>query len=126
MSISAEAYAETASGQPSAMWMHLAAEFMLQAVLEGYSLQPESLHYMIDDAFLWGAVSGSRQDPTEIDKLTSLFVDEESGREHREWTKVRNEYQAEVRIVVSHFNSSISKLVSAGACNVSQQANRSI
>ncbi|GAM87504.1 hypothetical protein ANO11243_055290 [Dothideomycetidae sp. 11243] len=99
-----------ADGNPSSYWMNLAAEFMLQAVLEALAFvqntsdADDKLGSIIREAFSWGR-SENFQDPRD-----DLFWDFDNGIELKEWITVRSEYLSETTPksgmdLIKHLNS---------------------
>lgn len=86
-----------ATENPSKYWMHLAAEFMLQAVLElgtwPNHQDESSLSAIARSAFQWRCASQAESEGVS----GSLFWNFDADRENEEWLDVRREYLLEVR-----------------------------
>lgn len=78
--------------QMTRAWMHLAAEFMLQAALEGLLVRGGGVEY-VREAFSWGWVpDGAAGAEGSVGQgVANLFWDEKTGREIAEWGEVREE-----------------------------------
>ncbi|KAK5145535.1 hypothetical protein LTR04_001278 [Oleoguttula sp. CCFEE 6159] len=76
-------------------WMALAAESMLQAVLEQYLVYGASGTAPLDEAFAWGLNRGVTEESDDEEQLVNtMFQDEEDPeREVEGWKEVREEYR---------------------------------
>ena len=80
--------------------MHLAAEFMLQSVLEVARLNAKRMTedqfvYLSNEAFAGGCPQAFK--PDDVFNMTEImFWDFEKGAELQEWSELRNEYHEEV------------------------------
>jgi hypothetical protein len=92
MRLSAASCETLFNGQINAHWMHLAAEWMLQAVLEQRLFRGARSSGVIDEAFAWGY----KADGEEGDAVNSMFEEEGIGREIEGWSRVRGEVLEEL------------------------------
>ncbi|KAK0928554.1 hypothetical protein LTR29_017377 [Friedmanniomyces endolithicus] len=81
-------------------WMRMAAEFMLQAVLEQYLVFGSRGAEVIEEAFAWGlrAADGQRMevDGEEVDEVNDMFTDAVYETEVEEWADIKKAYLAEL------------------------------
>ncbi|KAK1809332.1 hypothetical protein LTR12_016302 [Friedmanniomyces endolithicus] len=81
-------------------WMQMAAEFMLQAVLEQYLVFGARGSEVIEEAFAWGlrAADGQRMevDGEAVDEVNDMFTDAVYETEVEGWADVKKAYLAEL------------------------------
>ncbi|KAK1046769.1 hypothetical protein LTS16_005484 [Friedmanniomyces endolithicus] len=81
-------------------WMRMAAELMLQAVLEQYLVYGVRGTEVIEEAFAWGllAADGQRMevDGEEVDEVNDMFTDAVYETEVEGWADVKKAYLAEI------------------------------
>ncbi|KAK1069250.1 hypothetical protein LTR12_001137 [Friedmanniomyces endolithicus] len=80
-------------------WMRMAAEFMLQAVLEQYLVFGARGTEVIEEAFAWGlrAPDGQRMEVDgEVDEVNDMFTDAVYETEVEGWADVKKAYLAEL------------------------------
>lgn len=97
-----------ADADPSSYWFHMAAEFMLQAVIEcgldieGFLTIGPGMRMIEAEAFAWGCSENTTFD-NDADINPAMFWDYDNDGPITQWTEIREEYRAEVSLsIITH------------------------
>lgn len=101
LSLSATAIAREASNQITETWMHLAAGFMLQAVIEQYVDHGSRNGTIVKDAFSWGFDPDANfREGTDEFAVNAMFLDEDD--EFAEWQNIKESHVNAVGPLLIH------------------------